>query len=81
MRYFFHLEDGTCVRDPSGEEYSDDTTAMLVAAVIAHELSKVQVNAPDWRVVVKNADGFRIGSVPLVPDGAVEVPVSPQSVH
>ena len=77
MRYFFHLEDGTCVRDPSGEEYSDDTVAMLVAAVVAHELSKVQVNAADWRVVVKNADGLRIGSVPFVPEVAADIPPLP----
>jgi hypothetical protein len=66
MRYFFHLEDGTCIRDPKGDEFPDDAAALLEAANVAQELSKLQLHAHEWRVVVKNADGLRIGSVPLV---------------
>jgi hypothetical protein len=65
--YFFHLEDGACIRDPDGEEFPDDAAAMREATKVAHELSKLRVHAYEWRVVVKNADGLRIGSVPLTP--------------
>ena len=84
MRYFFHLEDGACIRDQKGEEFPDDTAALLEAAIVAQELSKLRVHAYEWRVVVKNADGLRIGSVPLVPGAAAhaqDVPISPRSIH
>jgi hypothetical protein len=67
MRYFFHVEDGACIRDPKGEEFPDDAAAMVEAATVAHELSKLRVHPHEWRVVVKNADGLRVGSVPLTP--------------
>jgi hypothetical protein len=35
MKYFFHLEDGACIRDPKGEEFLDDAAAMLEAAKVA----------------------------------------------
>ena len=57
---------------------------MLEAAKVAHELSKLRVHAHEWRVVVKNADGLRVGSVPLVPDRAAYaegVSIPPQSIH
>ena len=84
MKYFFHLEDGACIRDPKGEEFPDDAAAMLEAAKVAQELSKLRVHAYEWRVVVKNADGFRIGSVPLIPSLAGQtqgVPSSEGTVH
>ncbi len=84
MRYFFHLEDGECIRDPKGEEFPDDTAALLEAANVAHELSKLRVHAYEWRVVVKNAEGLRVGSVPLVPVHAAHaqgVPIPPRSIH
>ena len=84
MRYFFHLEDGACIRDPKGEEFADDAAALVEAANVARELSKLRVHAYEWRVVVKNADGVRVGSVPLVPDpdvaaGGVSMPR--ESIH
>ena len=67
MKYFFHLEDGACIRDPKGDEFPDDAAAMHEAAKVAQELSTLKVHAFEWRVVVKNADGLRIGSVALNP--------------
>ena len=67
MKYFFHLEDGDYIRDPTGQEFADDAAAMLEAVQVARELSKLRVHAHKWSVVVKNADGLHIGSVPLVP--------------
>ncbi len=67
MKYFFHLEDGACIRDPTGEDFPDDAAAMLEAEKVANELSKLHVHAYPWRVVVKNADGIRVGCVPLLP--------------
>ena len=85
MKYFFHLEDGTCIRDPKGQEFPNAAAAMVEAATVAHELSKARVHAHEWRVVVKNADGLHIGSVPLVPPDAASlregVPVPPKSIH
>ena len=85
MRYFFHLEDGACIRDPKGEEFADDAAALREAATIARELSALQVHAYEWRVVVKNADGLRIGSVPFVPDAAPHaqgvLSIFPKSIH
>jgi hypothetical protein len=40
---------------------------MHEAARVAQELSKLKVHAFEWRVVVKNVDGLRIGSVALNP--------------
>jgi len=81
MKYFFHLEDGACIRDPRGEEFPDDAAALREAAVLARELSKAPVHADEWRVVVKNADGIRIGSVPLAPSAAAEGQDLPASIH
>jgi hypothetical protein len=84
MRYFFHLEDGACIRDPKGEEFSGDAAAMCEAAKVAHELSKLRLHPYEWRVVVKNADGLRVGSVPLAPGPGAHtegVPIPPESVH
>ena len=83
MKYFFHLEDGTCIRDPKGEEFQDDAAALVEAANVAHELSKAQVHVHEWRVVVKNAAGRRVGSVPLVPPAghAQGVPIPAVSIH
>ena len=72
MKYFFSLEDGACIRDPKGEEFSDDAAAMCEAAKVAQELSKLRIHAYEWQVVVKNADGLRVGSVPLVPSLAAD---------
>jgi uncharacterized protein DUF6894 len=84
MRYFFHVEDGACIRDPKGEEFPDDAAAMREAAKVAQELSKLRVHAHEWRVVVQNAEGHRVGSVPMTPtlaEHAPGYPVPPGSVH
>jgi hypothetical protein len=84
MRYFFHLEDGSCILDPKGTDFQDDAAAMLEATNLAHELSKLSVHQHDWIVVVKNADGIRVGSVPLTPslEGADHGDPSPsRSIH
>ena len=84
MRYFFHVEDGACIRDPKGEDFADDAAAMREATKVAHELSKLRLHPYDWRVVVKNADGLRVGAVPLAPALAVNaerIPDPPRSIH
>jgi hypothetical protein len=81
MKYFFHLEDGTCIRDPKGEEFPDDATALVEAVKVARELSKAQVHAYEWHLVVKNAVGRRVGSVPLVPNPAAHTNDAPSSIH
>ena len=65
MLYFFHVEDGVCISDPNDQEFSDDASAMLEAARVAAGLSRYLVKGHPWHVLVKNADGVRIGQVPL----------------
>ena len=65
MIYFFHVEDGTCVCDPNGEEFPDDASAMQEAARVARGLSGHLIKGHPWHVLVKNVDGLRIGQVPL----------------
>jgi hypothetical protein len=67
MRYFFHLEDGSCILDPKGTDFDDDAAAMVEAKKVADELSTLPVHQHDWHVVVKSANGLRVGSVPLTP--------------
>ena len=84
MRYFFHLEDGSCILDPKGTEFQDDAAAMLEATNVAHDLSKLPVHQHDWSVVVVNADGIRVGSVPLTPslEGAAHGDPTPsRAIH
>jgi len=83
MRYFFHLEDGACIRDPTGEEFADDPAAMAEAAKVSQELSKLRVHAYEWRVVVKRADSVRVGAVPLVAPSTDDpaVVITPESLH
>ena len=84
MRYFFHLEDGSCIFDPKGTDFQDDAAAMLEATNVARELSKLPIYQHDWCVVVKNADGIRVGSVPLTPslEGTAHGDPAPsRSVH
>ena len=66
MKYFFHMEDGACIRDPQGSEFSDDAAALREAVNVARELSKQGLHPDHWRVVVKDVNGLRVGSVPLV---------------
>ena len=65
MRYFFHLEDGSCILDPKGADFEDDTAALIEAKKVADELSQLPVHQHDWSVGVKSANGLRVGSVPL----------------
>ena len=81
MKYFFHLEDGEYIQDPKGTEFPDDASAMSEAMKVAQGLSEQilqqrsedRVHAHKWRVVVKNADGVLIGSVPVPPATLPEV--------
>ena len=44
MRYFFHLEDGACIRDPKGEEFPDDAAA---GAAMRESVIQVHVDRID----------------------------------
>ena len=67
MKYFFHMEDGACIHDTQGEEFSDDAAALREAVNVARGLAKEGLYPDHWRVVVKDALGVRIGTVPLAP--------------
>ena len=67
LKYFFHMEDRACIRDPHGEEFSDDAGALREAVNVARGLANEGLYPDHWRVVVKDANGLRIGSVPLAP--------------
>jgi hypothetical protein len=61
------MEDGACIRDPQGEEFSDDAAALREAVNVARGLAEEGLRPDHWRVVVKDANGLHIGSVPLAP--------------
>ena len=65
LKYFFHMEDGACIRDPQGEEFSDDEAALREAVNVARGLLEEGLHPDHWRVVVKDANGLSVGSVPL----------------
>jgi hypothetical protein len=64
VKYFFHMEDGACIRDPQGEEFSNDAAALREAVNVARGLAEEGLQPDHWRVVVKDANGLHIGSVP-----------------
>ena len=61
------MEDGACIHDPQGEEFSDDAAPLREAVNVARGLANEGLHPDHWRVVVKDADGLRIGSVPVAP--------------
>ena len=75
-----HVEDGVCISDPTGEEFPNDASAMEEAARVAKALSRHRIIGHPWHVLVKNADGLRIGQVPLtLPPSTDEEEVTPAS--
>ena len=52
---------------PPGRRVSDDAAALREAVNVAQGLAKQGVQPGHWRVVVKDANGLHIGSVPLAP--------------
>jgi hypothetical protein len=81
MRYFFHLEDGACIRDPKGTDFDDDAAALGEAKKVADELSKLPVHNHDWCVVVMNAKGIRVGSAALTPSLEISLEGYPRSTQ
>jgi hypothetical protein len=75
MKYFFDLQDGTCIRDEQGHDFPDDGAALLYAAKIARDLSKLPVHALEWSMLIKNEYGLCVGSVPLTPALEEHAPV------
>lgn len=65
VKYFFHMEGGACIHDPQGVEFSDDDAALREAVNVARGIMEQGMRPGHWRVVVRNADGRRIGSVGL----------------
>ena len=61
------MEDGACIRDPQGEEFSDDAAALREAVNVARGLLGEGLHPDHWRVVVTDVNGLRIGLVPLRP--------------
>jgi hypothetical protein len=81
MRYFFHLEDGCCILDPKGTDFDDDAAALHEAKKVADDLSRLPVHQHDWCVVVKSANGLRVGSVPLTPSLEISFDGYPRSIQ
>ena len=69
---FLHLEMERAFGDPEGVDFPNDATALIEAAKHrSRAVCEHQSHAYKWRVVVKNADGIRVGWVPLDPALAV----------
>jgi hypothetical protein len=64
--YYFHIEDGEPVVDPTPEELADDDAAKVHARQIATDLSRGNHQGAEWRVVAKNQTGEIIAEVPTL---------------
>jgi hypothetical protein len=64
-RYFFHIEDGGRVTDPTGEVLPDEQAAREAAEEIASQLASDAES--DWRITVTNEAGEKIADVPARP--------------
>jgi hypothetical protein len=63
MRYFFHLEDGTCLKDEQGEELPNDEAAIVVARAIARDLGKNNPLSKEWNVVARDQEGRTVATI------------------
>lgn len=65
-RYFFDVEDGHRIFDPSGFVCDHDTDAIIKAEVLAlvESVDKPE-DDPERRIAVINDEGREIGSVPV----------------
>jgi hypothetical protein len=64
--YYFHIEDGEPVVDPTPEELPDDDAAKVHARQIAADLARGNHLGAEWRVVAKNQSGEIIVEVPTL---------------
>jgi hypothetical protein len=64
MRYFFNLQDGTCLRDEDGEELADDSAAIAVARKIAENLARNNPLAKEWSIVACDVSGRIVATIP-----------------
>lgn len=65
-RYFFDVEDGHSLFDPSGFVCDDDTDALIKATVLAIGVSLDKPeDDPKRRIAIINDEGREIGNVPV----------------
>ncbi|KJC45094.1 hypothetical protein UP09_16005 [Bradyrhizobium sp. LTSP885] len=74
-RYFFNVEDGHRLFDPTGFVCDGDTDAIIRAAVLAIGVSLDKPeDDPERRIAIINEDGREIGNVPVYSKPSYENP-------
>src|SRR5665213_4283385 len=74
-RYFFDVEDGHRLFDPTGFVCDDDIEAIIRATVLAIGTSLDKpADDPERRIAVINDQGHKIGSVPVYSKPSLENP-------
>jgi hypothetical protein len=74
-RYFFNVEDGHRLFDPSGFVCDDDVAAVIRATVLAVGISiDKPEDDPKRRIAVVNDQGHEVGTVPVYSKPSFEHP-------
>jgi hypothetical protein len=62
-RYFFHIEDGGRITDPTGEDFPDEGAAREAAEQVASQISSSSSGSAEWRITVTNEAGETVAEV------------------
>jgi hypothetical protein len=62
-RYFFHIEDGGRITDPTGEDFPDESAAREAAELVASQISSNNSGGDEWRITVTNEAGDTVAEV------------------
>jgi len=62
-RYYFHIEDGAHITDPTGEGLPDEHAALEAAEQVASQISGHEGAGEQWRITVTNEAGQRVGEI------------------
>jgi hypothetical protein len=74
-RYFFNIEDGNRLSDPSVFVYDDDIAALIKGSVLAIGVSLDKPeDDPERRIAILNDQGREIGTVPVYSKPSYENP-------
>ena len=63
MKYFFALENHKHIQDSEPHEFPNDRAAMREAQGISNDLSQGRDRGNDYKIVVTNEHGDRVGQV------------------
>jgi hypothetical protein len=62
-RYFFHIEDGGRITDPTGEDFPNEDAALQAAEQVASQILSDSFGGPELRIMVTNEAGDTVAEV------------------